>query len=42
MFRSLLRKAIAAVRSGDDPKGIFRDAAQARFVVTSAGSAVGD
>ena len=42
MFRSLLRKAIAAVRSGDDPKGIFRDPTQARFVVTSAGSAVGD
>ncbi len=42
MFRSLLRKAIAAVRSGDDPKGIFRDAAQARFVVTSAGSNLRD
>jgi hypothetical protein len=42
MFRSLLGKAIAAVRAGDDPKGILRDAAQARFVVTTAGSAVRD
>jgi phenylpropionate dioxygenase-like ring-hydroxylating dioxygenase large terminal subunit len=42
MFRSMLRKAIAAVRAGGDPKGIIRDANQARFVVTSAGSAVRD
>ena len=42
MFRSILRKAIAVLRAGNDPKGIFRDAARARFVVTSAGSAVRD
>ena len=42
MFRSLLRKAIAAVRAGEDPKGILRAAAQARVVVTSAGSLVRD
>jgi phenylpropionate dioxygenase-like ring-hydroxylating dioxygenase large terminal subunit len=42
MFRSLLRKAIAAMRAGADPKGIIRDANQARFVATSAGSVVRD
>ncbi len=42
IFRALLRQAIAAVTAGNDPKGIFRDAAQARFVATSAGSVLRD
>ena len=38
MFRGMLRRAIAALSAGNDPKGIFRDPGQARFVPTSAGS----
>ncbi len=42
MYRAMLRKAIAAVEAGGDPKGIFRDAVKARFVPTSAGSILRD
>ncbi len=42
LFRKLLRTAIHEVREGRDPKGIFRDAALARHVRTSAGSVVRD
>jgi nitrite reductase/ring-hydroxylating ferredoxin subunit len=42
MFRKILRTAIQAVRAGQDPKGLLRDAAQANFVRTSAGSVVRD
>jgi hypothetical protein len=41
-FRNILRQAIQAVERGEDPKGICRDAAQAAFVATTAGSVVGD
>jgi 5,5'-dehydrodivanillate O-demethylase len=40
MFRNILRQAIQAVERGEDPKGICRDAAQAAFVATTAGSVV--
>jgi len=42
LFRKILRAAIHEVGEGRDPKGIFRDAALARHVRTSAGSAVRD
>lgn len=42
MFRGMLRRAIAALSAGNDPKGIFRDPGQARFVPTSAGSVLRD
>ena len=42
MFRNILRQAIQAVERGEDPKGIFRDSAQAAFVATTAGSVVRD
>jgi hypothetical protein len=41
-FRNILRQAIQAVERGEDPKGIFRDAAQAAFVTTTAGSILRD
>ena len=39
-FRNILRRAIAAVRAGEDPKGILRDPAKAESVPTTAGSIV--
>ena len=42
LFRKILRTAIQEVREGRDPKGILRDAADARLVRTSAGSVVRD
>ena len=42
LFRNILRQAIQAVERGEDPKGVFRDSAQAAFVATTAGSVVGD
>jgi phenylpropionate dioxygenase-like ring-hydroxylating dioxygenase large terminal subunit len=39
-FRNLLRRAIAAIRAGEDPKGIIRDPARAECVPTTAGSIV--
>jgi nitrite reductase/ring-hydroxylating ferredoxin subunit len=38
MFRKILRTAIHAVRAGQDPKGIIRDAARAGTIATTAGS----
>jgi len=40
LFRKILRTAINEVRQGRDPKGIFRDAALASLVPTTAGSVV--
>ena len=40
MFRRILRAAVDAVRSGNDPKGILRDSAKTSFVRTTAGSVV--
>jgi phenylpropionate dioxygenase-like ring-hydroxylating dioxygenase large terminal subunit len=42
MFRNILRQAIEAVERGKDPKGIFRNSAEASFVATTAGSTVRD
>ena len=42
MFRNILRQAIEAVERGEDPKGIFRNSAEASFVATTAGSTVRD
>jgi phenylpropionate dioxygenase-like ring-hydroxylating dioxygenase large terminal subunit len=42
LFRKILRTAIQDVREGRDPKGILRDAADARLVRTSAGSILRD
>jgi len=42
LFRKILRTAIQEVREGRDPKGILRDAADARLVRTSAGSILRD
>jgi phenylpropionate dioxygenase-like ring-hydroxylating dioxygenase large terminal subunit len=42
LFRKILRTAIQDVREGRDPKGILRDAAEARLVRTSAGSILRD
>ena len=41
-FRRILRTAIHAIREGDDPKGIFRDASKAAFIRTTAGSVIRD
>jgi 5,5'-dehydrodivanillate O-demethylase len=40
MFRQLLRREIAAVRAGRDPKGVLRDPVQANGVPTTGGSKV--
>ena len=42
MFRRILRRAIEAVRAGQDPKGILRDPINAAHVATSAGSVLRD
>jgi hypothetical protein len=40
MFRQILRREIAAVRAGRDPKGVLRDPEQAESVPTTGGSKV--
>src|ERR1041385_5234484 len=42
MFRKILRTAIAAIKRGEDPKGIIRDKLSAGLVRTTAGSVVRD
>ena len=38
MFRKILRKQIAAMASGQDPKGIIRDSVKASYIPTTGGS----